>query len=150
MHGQEPQDAFSSACVQFLPAAPLGCRFTGTLGIYLKEGRIAFFRRWSAECLSILRALVDYAEADTDTEEGVHRDLGECIASATHPSEVEPAWETTGFCSEIWWTTGRRLTMCIAFRDEGPYQVRLTRIGRDPPAQPTSSRAPRWLGAGLV
>ncbi|CAK9065859.1 unnamed protein product [Durusdinium trenchii] len=33
-------------------------------------------------------------------------------------------WETTGFVSDLDWAEGRRLTPCLAFRDEGAYRVR--------------------------
>ena len=134
----------------------MGTRFTGTLGIFVKDGRIAFFRRWSAECLNTLRAVADFrsttfgAFSDDEEDDGVslRKDALECVAAATHgmpPDAAEPAWETTGFCSTFWWATGAKLAMCIAFRDDGPYRVSITKICREPPASPESSRPPRFI-----
>eukprot|EP00927_Polykrikos_kofoidii_P038947 TRINITY_DN33393_c0_g1_i1.p1 TRINITY_DN33393_c0_g1~~TRINITY_DN33393_c0_g1_i1.p1 ORF type:complete len:544 (-),score=84.93 TRINITY_DN33393_c0_g1_i1:34-1569(-) len=42
-------------------------------------------------------------------------------------------WETTGFCTDLRWAQGPRLSPCLAFRDNGTYQVRISRVGRTPP-----------------
>lgn len=41
-------------------------------------------------------------------------------------------WESTGFVTDLAWAEGRRLTPCLAFRDEGPYRVRIARVGSPP------------------
>lgn len=53
-------------------------------------------------------------------------------------NEEEP-WETTGFCTDLRWAQGPRLSMCLAFRDDGAYRVRVARVGRTPPSQPAPS-----------
>eukprot|EP00746_Dinoflagellata_sp_MGD_P008177 gnl/MRDRNA2_/MRDRNA2_116334_c0_seq1.p1 gnl/MRDRNA2_/MRDRNA2_116334_c0~~gnl/MRDRNA2_/MRDRNA2_116334_c0_seq1.p1 ORF type:complete len:385 (-),score=51.08 gnl/MRDRNA2_/MRDRNA2_116334_c0_seq1:18-1112(-) len=50
--------------------------------------------------------------------------------------ETEPEWETTGFIIDVHWAEGRKLTPCIAFRDEGSYHVRVSRVGSSPPVWP--------------
>lgn len=45
-------------------------------------------------------------------------------------------WESTGFITDLTWAEGRRLTPCLAFRDEGPYRVRVVRVGCTPPLPP--------------
>jgi len=51
-----------------------------------------------------------------------------------------PSWETTGFCTDLGWAQGPRLSICLAFRDDGPYRVRIAKVGREPPACPERSR----------
>ncbi len=41
----------------------------------------------------------------------------------------EPARKTTGFCTDLWWAQVPRLSICVCFRDDGPYRVRNTHIG---------------------
>jgi len=50
-------------------------------------------------------------------------------------AELGP-WESTGFITDLVWAEGRRLTPCLAFRDEGAYRVRVVRVGSRPPLQP--------------
>jgi hypothetical protein len=50
-------------------------------------------------------------------------------------SELGP-WESTGFISDLTWAEGKRITPCLAFRDEGDYQVRVARVGSEPPLSP--------------
>jgi len=45
-------------------------------------------------------------------------------------------WETTGFITDLAWAQGKRLTPCLAFRDEGKYHVRIAKIGCQPPLVP--------------
>ncbi|CAK0799714.1 unnamed protein product [Prorocentrum cordatum] len=45
-------------------------------------------------------------------------------------------WESTGFVSDLGWAEGRRLTPCLAFRDEGAYRVRVVCVGTHPPIPP--------------
>lgn len=45
-------------------------------------------------------------------------------------------WETTGFCVNFSWAKGKRLTPCLAFRDEGKYLTRITKVSQHPPFEP--------------
>lgn len=72
-------------------------RFEGCMGLYIKDGKIAFFRK--------------YAHAKTE-------------------------WETTGFIIGLDWAEGRKLTPCLAFRDEGQYHVTVKKIASSPPFEP--------------
>lgn len=45
-------------------------------------------------------------------------------------------WETTGFCVNFSWAKGKRLTPCLAFRDEGKYFTRITKVSATPPFEP--------------
>lgn len=46
------------------------------------------------------------------------------------------AWETTGFCVKFDWASGKRLTPCLAFRDEGKYCTNITNVSQTPPFEP--------------
>jgi hypothetical protein len=48
----------------------------------------------------------------------------------------EQPWESTGFVIDLSWAEGRRLTPCLAFRDEGSYRVRVVRVDSCPPLWP--------------
>jgi len=87
------------AYIQPLSSVPTGRRFHGNMGLYLKQGHLAFFRQSCDEQV---------------------------------PGSDGP-WETTGFISDLAWAEGRRLTPCLAFRDEGAYFVRVVRIGAEAP-----------------
>jgi len=43
------------------------------------------------------------------------------------------AWESTGFVSGSTWAAGVRLIPCMAFRSQGAYQLRVTRVDSKPP-----------------
>eukprot|EP00397_Hematodinium_sp_SG-2012_P015228 GEMP01015502.1.p1 GENE.GEMP01015502.1~~GEMP01015502.1.p1 ORF type:complete len:346 (+),score=82.54 GEMP01015502.1:75-1112(+) len=45
-------------------------------------------------------------------------------------------WESTGFCVNFSWAKGKRLTPCLAFRDEGKYLTRITKVSQHPPFEP--------------
>jgi hypothetical protein len=49
------------------------------------------------------------------------------------------AWETTGFCTDLRWAQGPRLSLCLAFRDNGAYHVRMSSVGQTPPLMPQRS-----------
>lgn len=51
----------------------------------------------------------------------------------------ERAWETTGFCTDLKWAQGERLSLCLAFRDSGPYRVAISKVGTDVPFVPQQS-----------
>mmetsp|Transcript_65071 Transcript_65071/g.157471 ORF Transcript_65071/g.157471 Transcript_65071/m.157471 type:complete len:381 (-) Transcript_65071:292-1434(-) len=48
-------------------------------------------------------------------------------------------WESTGFVTDLSWAEGRRLTPCLAFRNEGPYRVRMVCVCDKPPLMPARS-----------
>lgn len=52
------------------------------------------------------------------------------------PSRQSAVWQSTGFVTDLSWAEGRRLTPCLAFRDEGAYRVRVARFGAEPPVVP--------------
>eukprot|EP00930_Biecheleria_cincta_P055417 TRINITY_DN41737_c0_g1_i1.p1 TRINITY_DN41737_c0_g1~~TRINITY_DN41737_c0_g1_i1.p1 ORF type:complete len:407 (-),score=53.88 TRINITY_DN41737_c0_g1_i1:193-1311(-) len=92
--------------IHLLPSAGTGHRFQGTLGLYLKGGHLAFFRRW--------RGIVA-------------------------GNRVQGAWECTGFCTDLKWAQGKRLSVCLAFRDSGAYRVSISKIGSEVPFSPKPS-----------
>lgn len=73
-------------------------RFEGSMGLYIKDEKIAFFRRYS------------------------------------HSRNAE--WESTGFIISLDWAKGRKLTPCLAFRDEGAYNVSIAKVCSEPPFEP--------------
>jgi len=108
--------AIEGSYVHVLPAAHPECRFEGSMGLYLRGGHLAFFRRWSS---------------------------GSNEATGSRPPEDSSGsvfpWETTGFVTDLTWAQGHRLSVCLAFRDEGPYRVQLARVGQTPPLAPHRS-----------
>lgn len=48
-------------------------------------------------------------------------------------------WETTGFCTDLRWAQGPRLSLCLAFRDVGAYHALITQVNNTPPIQPSPS-----------
>lgn len=52
---------------------------------------------------------------------------------AAEPGEERGAWESTGFVTDLSWAEGRCLTPCLAFRDEGAYEVNIVRVATKPP-----------------
>lgn len=129
------------AYIQPLPTVPPGRRFHGLMGLYLHRGRLAFFRR----CVG---GLTDESPEPPARAPGTGASpaMAPSLQSATTSSatasrgtaiqhgvpELGP-WETTGSISDLGWAEGRRLTPCLAFRDEGSYQVRVVRVGSEPP-----------------
>jgi len=99
---REVPRAIEGTYLHLLPAAPPGQRFEGSMGLYLCNGHLAFFRRWGS-------------------------------------GDSEGRWETTGFCTDLKWAQGPRLSLCLAFRDHGGYRVRITRVSRSPPELPQPS-----------
>jgi len=96
------------AYVQPLGTITAGQGFEGSMGLYLRGGQLAFFRRHS----------VRPADSEPDREP----ELG--------------AWETTGFVTDLSWAEGRQLTPCLAFRNEGAYHVRMICVNSQPPIMP--------------
>eukprot|EP00445_Apocalathium_hangoei_P020450 CAMPEP_0203895484 /NCGR_PEP_ID=MMETSP0359-20131031/38333_1 /ASSEMBLY_ACC=CAM_ASM_000338 /TAXON_ID=268821 /ORGANISM="Scrippsiella Hangoei, Strain SHTV-5" /LENGTH=525 /DNA_ID=CAMNT_0050817965 /DNA_START=88 /DNA_END=1665 /DNA_ORIENTATION=- len=91
-----------------LPTLPPGERFHGKLGLFLCGGQLAFFRRRV------------YDESTS-------------IFRTSYVKRTGP-WECTGFVSDLAWAAGRRLTPCLAFRNEGAYRVGIApRLGTAPP-----------------
>ena len=142
------------ACSQFMPAAPAGIKFTGTMGIYLLfgggcESQFAFYRRWSTDGMNALRvaaATTAAAVIAADTID-VNTDAAACVTSVGGDTEgnCEPTWETTGFCTELFWANSPQLAVCVSFRDRGQYNVWTTQVGRTPPTSPEIKRVTKWL-----
>lgn len=105
------------AYIQPLPTVTTGRPFHGLMGLYLYQDRLAFFRRCELPLTGLDR-------------EANPMQLQLMPGSAQGP--LGP-WETTGFVSDLDWAEGRRLTPCLAFRDEGAYRVRVVQIGATPP-----------------
>lgn len=93
------------AYIQPLTTTTPGRGFEGSMGLFLQEGHLAFFRRHAAR------------------------------AGEGEELEVGP-WESTGFVTDLSWAEGRRLTPCLAFRNEGLYQVRMICLNSSPPVMP--------------
>eukprot|EP00933_Yihiella_yeosuensis_P037348 TRINITY_DN31250_c0_g1_i1.p1 TRINITY_DN31250_c0_g1~~TRINITY_DN31250_c0_g1_i1.p1 ORF type:complete len:407 (-),score=53.03 TRINITY_DN31250_c0_g1_i1:340-1560(-) len=102
---REQPRAIEGTYIHLLSSAAQGRRFEGTMGLYLKGGHIAFFRRWAV-----------------GSPGAGERKLGN--------------WETTGFCTDLKWAQGPRLSLCLAFRDSGSYKVEISQVSSDPPFTP--------------
>eukprot|EP00746_Dinoflagellata_sp_MGD_P013433 gnl/MRDRNA2_/MRDRNA2_129033_c0_seq1.p1 gnl/MRDRNA2_/MRDRNA2_129033_c0~~gnl/MRDRNA2_/MRDRNA2_129033_c0_seq1.p1 ORF type:complete len:499 (+),score=64.11 gnl/MRDRNA2_/MRDRNA2_129033_c0_seq1:94-1590(+) len=100
-------------CVYYHPLKPRQAPFEGRMGLFVCNGHIAFFRRYSWE------------SAETQGP-GVRRWCG----------NDENAWETTGFVSDLTWAKDRKLTPCVAFRNGGSYRVKVVRMDSRPPIWP--------------
>lgn len=103
---EEPR-VIEGSYIQLLPIHKAGRRFEGRMGIFVQGGQLAFFRRWNVS---------EPKESEAQTE-----------------MAEQPLWETTGFCTDLSWAQGDRLSICLAFRDEGAYNVKLARVGPEPP-----------------
>lgn len=96
------------AYIQPLATITAGQGFEGSMGLYLRGGHLAFFRRHATR-----------APGGTGDEEPLWAD-----------------WETTGFVTDLSWAEGKRLTPCLAFRNEGAYEVRMICVNSTPPVKP--------------
>jgi len=111
------------AYIQPLPMLLSGERFLGLLGLYLRGSNVSFFRKSYGSMVG---------------RDGVsERTIG--------------PWESTGFISNLAWASEQHLTPCLAFRNQGAYQVRITRISGQPPRLPEMLKSPhpselRWSG----
>jgi len=94
--------------IQPLPTITPDLGFKGSLGLLLQGGHIAFYRRHAA-----------HNKPETDAE----------------PEESNP-WESTGFVTDLSWAEGKRLTPCLAFRNEGRYRVSAVSVVSQPPLAP--------------
>jgi hypothetical protein len=90
--------------IHLLPPSP-GRHFEGTMGLYLLNGQLAFYRRWGPSSRTAIK----------------------------ETTSTWAPWETTGFCTDLRWAQGPRLCTCLAFRDEGAYNVRISKVSRQPP-----------------
>eukprot|EP00933_Yihiella_yeosuensis_P078275 TRINITY_DN89572_c0_g1_i1.p1 TRINITY_DN89572_c0_g1~~TRINITY_DN89572_c0_g1_i1.p1 ORF type:complete len:220 (+),score=37.20 TRINITY_DN89572_c0_g1_i1:38-661(+) len=135
------------AYIQPLPTVPPSRPFHGFMGLYLHRGRLAFFRRCEQERAEGQPPTPTTAASDTSISSPSQDSAmsNSPPARAPRPSfrsrrgdlgkqqpEFAP-WETTGFVSDLEWAEGRRLTPCLAFRDEGDYRVRVVAVGATPP-----------------
>jgi len=122
---QESPRRVEGSRIQPLASGPE--RFEGSMGLFLKDRMIAFFRRHKNPPPRGPRGAVEQ-----------------------HGAQPEAPWETTGFVIDVDWAEGRRLTPCLAFRDEGDYQVQLVRLDGQgkPPIWPDAQvRHVRWVAA---
>eukprot|EP00440_Ansanella_granifera_P070957 gb/GFBE01077011.1/.p1 GENE.gb/GFBE01077011.1/~~gb/GFBE01077011.1/.p1 ORF type:complete len:392 (+),score=72.51 gb/GFBE01077011.1/:1-1176(+) len=106
---RESPRAIEGTYIHLLPPAMQGRRFEGTMGLFLKGGHLSFFRRWRSG------------------------------PEAQAPAPGGGAWETTGFCTDLKWAQGPRLSLCLAFRDSGAYRVLISKVGSEPPLVPPPS-----------
>lgn len=121
---QEAPRKVEGAYVQPLPTTAPGLHFEGRMGVYLRGGHLAFFRRCSAPP----------AKSDSGADDSVDGETPSTEAKASQASEGSSGpWECTGFVTDLAWAEGRRLTPCVAFRDPGGYRVRVARVGPQPP-----------------
>mmetsp|Transcript_140223 Transcript_140223/g.349524 ORF Transcript_140223/g.349524 Transcript_140223/m.349524 type:complete len:402 (+) Transcript_140223:37-1242(+) len=147
------------AYIQPLATVPPGQRFHGLMGLYLHRGQLAFFRRCygkeAHEPSTGAYAPPGSTVATLPAEAVEARDLANAgdVSRATQTSTGTPGfevgpWETTGFVSDLGWAEGRRLTPCLAFRDEGTYHVRVVCVRSEPPVplEHTSAAADSDMG----
>lgn len=163
---RETPGKIEGAYIQPLPTVSPGRRFHGFMGLYLRQGHLAFFRR----CLKDGDDAASASAVDAPAS-GQHppsagapersmpvqsehlQERGRDHSRASGPGTVAAStcatqsagdvgvtalgpWETTGFVTDLSWALGRRLTPCLAFRDEGSYRVRVVRVGATPPLLP--------------
>jgi len=95
------------AYIQPLSTITDGRGFEGSMALHLQGGHLAFFRRHAAR----------------SNEEPKDITLG--------------PWECTGFVTDLTWAEGKRLTPCLAFRNEGKYRARMVCVGSQPPVLPS-------------
>lgn len=142
---RESPRAIEGTYIHLLPAAAPGHRFEGVMGIFLQNGQLAFFRRWFAAPATTPLGEDGDVEIQDAPEDATASNAAVVPAlSAANPipaDPVEPSWETTGFCTDLSWASGQRLSLCLAFRDDGEYKVQIARVGRAPPIPPHKSEA---------
>ncbi|CAE7889369.1 unnamed protein product [Symbiodinium microadriaticum] len=128
------------AYIQPLPTVTTGRPFHGLMGLYLCKDRLAFFRRCEVPAAPVEGG----AQSDSNTPPGLAGGrFFPPLRGRPEPDRTEMGpWETTGFVSDLDWAEGRRLTPCLAFRDEGAYCVRIVRIGATPPIDVQSASQP--------
>lgn len=113
---QESPRKVQGAYIQPLTTTRPGRKFEGIIGVYIFSGQLAFFRRCTVN-----------EDETSETPQGERGELG--------------PWECTGFITDLSWSEGQRLTPCLAFRDDGNYKVRISRLSPDPPFEPSRSQA---------
>jgi len=155
------------AYIQSLPSVPPGRRFKGRIGLYLYNGRLSFFRRCAGGMFNLASqehaTAMDVGDAawignalahDAEAEQPVPVEAATAAVEAAAPAATDEngfgPWESTGFISDISWAEGR-LTPCLAFRDEGAYQVQIVNVGTHPPLPtedwtPQDDRTMGWSG----
>jgi len=72
---------------------------------------------------------------------GLYLHAGQLAFFRQHAGEGAGPWESTGFITDLAWAEGRRLTPCLAFRNEGKYRVRMCRVSSRPPLMPQHTAA---------
>mmetsp|Transcript_57668 Transcript_57668/g.91682 ORF Transcript_57668/g.91682 Transcript_57668/m.91682 type:complete len:411 (-) Transcript_57668:184-1416(-) len=144
---RESPRAIEGTYIHLLPAAPPGHRFEGAMGLYLCNGHLAFFRRWYAHPAASAMIAAEDGAAGDGADRGAPLvpvappDARPAMQSSAAHALEEPSWETTGFCTDLRWAQGQRLSLCLAFRDDGQYNVRIAKVGRSPPVPPHRSEA---------
>jgi len=123
------------AYIQPLPTVPPGRRFHGLMGLYLHNGRLAFFRRCDGAGSAASTGTAEEGLEQTQRRSASREGTEDQRPASSNSSQTGP-WETTGFISDLGWAEGRRLTPCLAFRDEGAYRVRVVCVGSQPPLPP--------------
>jgi len=132
------------------PLQPKNQRFEGYMGVYIKDGKVAFFRRYRSsepvqqasvqelqvedgveEANTYEDSVSDYEGIDDDDDDDDDGDEDEEIEEGNEAC----GWETTGFVIDLGWAQGRGLSPCLAFRDEGSYRVRIVRVDSTPPVR---------------
>jgi hypothetical protein len=142
---RESPRAIEGTYIHLLPAAPPGHRFEGVMGLYIRNGHLAFYRRWFANpaAASTQRAVDDPEAARNVVIPMPDRDTPPIdpfeAETQPRPLPAQPSWETTGFCTDLRWAQGQRLSLCLAFRDDGEYNVRIAKVCRAPPVNPHMS-----------
>jgi len=144
---RESPRAIEGTYMHLLPAASPGRRFEGTMGLYLCDGHLAFFRRWrtvsepEGEGNLAGEGRTAGATAPAPAPSAAPSRPAAAVAAATGDAPMaKPLWENTGFCTDLRWAQGPRLSICLAFRDDGVYRVRIARVCRTPPTLPKRSQ----------
>lgn len=144
---RESPRAIEGTYIHLLPAAPAGQRFEGVMGLYLRNGHLAFFRRWGKKQGAAGSPGISVgADAGPVEGAGVAGPVsaepagGAAGAAPTKTEAPQPPWESTGYCTNLRWAQGSRLSLCLAFRDDGAYHVRIARVSRMPPVEPKPSQ----------
>lgn len=149
--------------IQPLPSVPPTRPFHGFMGLYLHRGRLAFFRRCELnrpEGQQSENVSIGYGLQEFNSLSSSHREAAQIGSPPARPVRPRPdsrrrlgPWETTGFVSDFSWAEGRRLTPCLAFRDEGAYRVRIVAVGAKPPIPvpvPPRQANSTWIPPGVA
>lgn len=142
---RESPRAIEGTYIHLLPAVAAGRRFEGRMGLYVRGGHLAFFRQWGSE-VRMLPTPARGEDGATSSNGPVTEEEGEHLEEESASPDASTAqgvarrkampWETTGFVTDLGWAEGQKLSICLAFRDEGAYRVRITHVSDEPPINP--------------